>query len=84
MIKTAKKKAKETGRTIDDILMEIIYEPDKSIINARLAAIKIYKEYTITKSSEKSITVNDNRGPVILPEMLPDPGKVVQLKKANA
>lgn len=80
MIKTAKRMAKETGKTIDDILMDIIYDDDAKLVNARLAAIKIYKEYTISKSSEKNINVTDTRGPVILPAMDPDPGKLKLVK----
>ena len=51
MLMTAKKWAKDQGKTIDDILMYIVYDK-KTTDNARLAAIKLFKDYTIPKIKE--------------------------------
>jgi hypothetical protein len=68
MLKTAKKRAQEEGKTIDDVLMDIIYnrqayEVEKPrgkvelVIEVppkdRITAIKVFKEYTIGKRIEK-------------------------------
>ena len=81
MIKSAKKMAKKNGRTIDDILLGIIYNDDPKTVGARLQAIRIFKEYTITKKAERDTPANDNREGIRLPPMLPDPGKALLLKK---
>ena len=87
MLKAARKKATATGKTLDDILLSIAYGegPHASIKTAdRLAAIKIFKEFTISK---RKITENKGDqfpGPTIyLPEMLPDPAKVVPCRKVE-
>lgn len=81
MIKAAKKRAKETGRTLDDILLDFAYGlvDEKEVDNKdRLAAIKLYKDFTISKHSEKDVNITDNRGPKIgLPARKPDPAKLV-------
>ena len=76
MLRTAKKKAKESGKTLDDILLELAYQ--KKDPRTRLAAIKLFKDFTMTKHTEKDINVNHNEGPKIgLPEMKPDPALVL-------
>ena len=78
MIKTAKVIAKEEGKTIDRVLLEIAYHAKN--IQHQLAAIKIFKEYTIAKVSEKKVEVTEKHAPKIyLPEQKPDPGKVIQI-----
>ena len=93
MHKKAKKRAREEGKTIDDILLDIVYDSQaleletktgkKSIkmvteTRDKLAAIKLWKEYTLQKHTEKDVNVNINHGPVIgLPEMRPDPAKQI-------
>jgi site-specific recombinase XerD len=76
MLRAARKKAKETGKTIDDILLDIIYTDGKKISERdQLAAIKLFKDFTITKSSEKTVTHNVNQGPAVgLPPIREDEG----------
>ena len=96
MLRTARKKAKVEGKTLDDILLEIIYNTrafeielksgKKKIELAvptkeRLAAIKLFKEFTMSKHSEKDINIIDARGPKVgLPEMKPDPAKLISIE----
>ena len=79
MLRTAKKKAKEEGKALDDILLDIAYDPKDPKV--QLAAIKLFKEFTMSKHTEKDINVNHNQGPKIgLPEMKRDPAKLIQIK----
>lgn len=68
MLAAERKMTKETGKTIDDILLHIIY--GKNVKNAeRVAAIKVWKDYTMVKVTENTTTLT-NQGPVItLPAM---------------
>jgi len=78
MIKTAKLVAKEKGKTVDRVLLDIAYNSKSA--QHQLAAIKIFKEYTIAKVSEKKVEVTEKHAPKIyLPEQKPDPGKVIQI-----
>ena len=78
MHKKARKFAREQGKTIDEILLEVIYHTGKNELREKLAAIKLWKEYTIQKSSERDINVNINQGPTVgLPPMRPDPAKEI-------
>lgn len=97
MLRTAKKRAKDEDKTIDDVLLDIIYNRQAYELEKRggkvdivlevppkdrLAAIKIFKEFTIGKRIEsKSETHNyQHKGPAIgLPPMDEDPAlKVVK------
>jgi len=56
-------------------------------VREKLAAIKIFKVFTMVKVSETHQTIADRRGPVIgLPEMKPDSVKleVIEGGKADA
>ena len=78
--KTLKKFQRETGKSIYDILVGIIYA-DESRPGDRLAATKLIMDSTIAKTSEKDITVTSKIEPSIyLPEQLPDPAKVVAMQ----
>ena len=82
MLKTAKEWAKEQGKTIDDILMYIIYDK-KTNDNSRLAAIKLFKEYTIAKIQEGG-EMDKVLGPTIyLPEQKPTLAAVTDIKEAK-
>lgn len=95
MLTTARKKAREEGKTIDDILMDIIYgklayEVEKrggriQIIfevtpKDKIAAIKLFKEFTMARKSQVDKTVRKIEGPAIgLPPMRQDPAlKIVK------
>ena len=83
MLETAKKYAKEKGKSIDDVLCEFIFEEkvhDQVVQNnQRIAAIKLFKEYTIAKLNEGG-DIDKNLSPsTYLPEERPDPAKVVPI-----
>lgn len=102
MLRAAKKRAQDEGKTLDDVLLDLIYNRQAYEVEKRggkveivlevspkdrIAAIKIYKEFTIGKRIETE-SHNHNyqhEGPVIgLPEMDPDPAlKVVQGGKSG-
>ena len=65
LVKAAKKKAKETGKSIADVLIDLAYQTDDK--RTALGAIRIYFDHTITKTTEKDINLNDNKniGPTI-------------------
>ena len=70
MLRRARKKAKETGKTIDDILLGFIYAESEGIQH-RLAAIKLWKEYTVAKLQEGGETDKALGPAVFLPEHHP-------------
>jgi len=70
MLSTAKRWAVDQGKTIDDILMYIVYDK-KTTDNARLAAIKLFKDYTIPKIKEGGETDKAIGPAVFLPDRHP-------------
>lgn len=96
MLARMRKAKRETGVDEDEFLVNVISEgksPDvrdqngeiitpgeKADIKERLAATKIFKDYTMSKHTEKDINITDARGPKIgLPEMKPDPAKLIPI-----
>jgi len=65
LVKAANKKAKETGKSLADVLIDLAYQKDDK--RTALGAIRIYLDHTITKATEKDINLNDNQnaGPTI-------------------
>jgi len=58
------------------LLLDMIYREDIKDHN-RIAAIRLFKDYTMPRKSEKKVEISDNRGPAIfLPERRPDPAKL--------
>jgi len=100
MIAKARTFAHEHGVTIDEILLGIIYDArviemkdrnHKKVKLAavsdkvRVAAIKVWKDCTMGKYVEQNVNIKDSRGPgIYLPELLPDPATVPQMKAGNA
>ena len=79
MLRSARKKAKAEGKTLDDVLLNIAY--DTKDTGKQLAAIKLFKEFTMSKHTEKDINITDTRGPKVgLPEMKPDPAKLIAIE----
>ena len=80
MVQTARKKERETGLSLDQILINIAHGEYESTVKDRLAAINIYKGFVMTKSSEQNINVKRDVGPAIgLPPTRQDPAlKVVK------
>lgn len=87
MLRIAKKYAVKYKKTMDEILLDIIYDPDVGRRD-QLACIKLWKEYTIAKVQEGGETdrsLAEEGGPQIgLPERQPDPAKVTKLKQKKA
>ena len=76
MLRKAKEWAEKKGQDIDDILLQMIHEGEND--RDRLAAIKLWKEYTIAKIQEDGPT--DRMGPAIyLPKQDKGPN-VVSIK----
>ena len=85
MLAKAKKRAKVEKKDLDDILLDFCYgtqgEGWKMTIRDRLAAIDMWKKYTMTKTSEQNINITKTRGPAIgLPPMRDDPAKLIPIK----
>ena len=75
MLDTAKLYAEKHGKTVDEVLLDFIYAGD-SKDSDRLAAIKLFKTYTIAKLQEGGET-DQALGPAFfLPEQRPDPAKI--------
>lgn len=73
MLAKAKEYAKKYGKTIDDILLEVIYSDNQK---DALAAVKLWKEYTIAKLQEGG-EIDTQIGPEVY---LPDQDKGPELK----
>lgn len=81
MLAAAKKVEKETSVSIDEVLVRLIYSA-KSKTSEKLAAIKLFKEYTMIKTTESNVNVSKHVGPQIgLPELKPLPENVVSINK---
>jgi hypothetical protein len=75
MLDHAKEYAEKHGKTVDEILLDFIYA-SKSKDADRLAAIKLFKTYTIAKLQEGGET-DQQLGPAFfLPDQRPDPAKL--------
>lgn len=69
LIKAARKIAKETGQTVADILLALIY--DTKYKKYQVAALKVYFDAIIAKDRHEKVDVDikDNRVAVYLPEI---------------
>jgi hypothetical protein len=75
MLEHAKDYAKKFGKTVDEVLLDFIYKEESKDAD-RLAAIKLFKTYTIAKLQEGGET-DQQLGPAFfLPEQRPDPAKL--------
>ena len=82
LLRKARRMALLTGKDVDDLLIEFIYHADGRIVD-RLAAIKLFKEYTAPKPSEGG-GANKNLGPkLFLPEQRPPELSVINGGKAS-
>ena len=78
MLETAEVWADKKGKDIDDVLFSFIYDETAPIM-ARIACIKIVKDFTMARPEEGGETDRE-LGPVVyLPELRPDPANVVQI-----
>ena len=82
MLETAEVWAKEKKKTVDDILFGFIYDDDIPVM-ARVACVKIVKDYTMARPSEGGET-DQALGPALyLPEERPDPANVIPIESAK-
>ncbi len=51
MLRKARRRAKSTGKDVDDILLDFIYADEVRIAD-RVACIKLWKEFTMAKLAE--------------------------------
>lgn len=81
MLRAAARIARQTGVTMDDILVRIAYS-EKTKTAEKLAAIKLFKEYTMVKTTDQNVNVSQQIGPKIgLPEIKPLPENVISINK---
>ena len=78
LVEAAEKKTKETGKSIADVLIDLAYQKDDK--RTALAAIRIYLDHTITKTTEKDINLNDNQNSGITFFKTNDRGEMVITK----
>jgi hypothetical protein len=84
LLAAAKKIEKETGVSMDEILVRIAYS-NKSSNRDKLAAIKLFKDLTNIKIPESKIAITQHVGPKIgLPELKPLPDNVIAINKESA
>ncbi len=81
MLDKAESKAKESGKDVDDILLEFIYDCDLSAKD-RLASIKLWKEFSMAKISEGGDADKELGPGIYLPGEKPE-GEVVPMKKTG-
>jgi len=79
-LKAARELAKEYGEPIEKAVLRLIYKNDVQD-SVKASVLKAYNEALLIKESEKNVNVNANQGPKIgLPEMKPDPAKLIPIK----
>lgn len=78
-LRAAKKRAKEEGRGLAEVLLDIIYATEHEP-KVRIQATKTYLEVVVPKRSEIEVTKNKPGKAVQLPPAKPDPAKVIQMK----
>jgi hypothetical protein len=77
-LKAAKEKAKETGQTLGQVVMGLIYN-EKIQDSVRIAAIKAWAEVVVVKEKKSTVEVNERIGPKIyLPEIAPKPKEAMR------
>lgn len=79
-LRAAKKRAEKEGKALCDVLLDMIYSK-KETTKDRIAATKLYLDVIVPKKTESSETSKNQKDkPIKLPEMKPDPAKVIQMK----
>jgi hypothetical protein len=86
LIKAARKKEKETGKGIFDILVSMAYGDDYRVTpKDQISAIRLYVDAVVSKAQQKDVKVTTTQEPaVFLPEQKPDPAKLVPITGGKA
>jgi len=66
LLSEARRKEKEEGKSIAEILLDIIYQGPPQM---KLAAVRLYYELLIVKEGHKTIEEHKEHGIIILPEI---------------
>lgn len=85
LLRAARLKEKETGKSIADQLMEVIYGSKVTVkVKERIAAIKVFYDQTVTSASESDVQVSKTLEPAIyLPKQKQDPSTIKLVKAGN-
>ena len=79
-LKAARELRREYGEPIEKAVLRLIYE-NKIQDSVKVAILKAYNEALLVKETEKDVNINVNQGQKIgLPEMQPDPAKLIPLQ----
>lgn len=69
--KTIAKKAKETGKGLEEVLIDMVYD-DGAMLTARVGALKQVIDVLVPKTSIREVNQSiTHSGPLILPELAP-------------
>lgn len=79
LLRSAKKYAKKYGKTVDEILLDLIYSDDIAP-TVRGSCIRTFKQYTVAPLKEGGLTDKTLGPSIYLPE---EKGQVVELKKVS-
>jgi hypothetical protein len=78
-IKAAAKLAKEHGKSIEEVMLSMIYDP-KVVDVAKASVLKIYNEALLVKESEQELNVNRSGPGIYLPQTKSDPAKLIPIQ----
>ena len=70
MLTTADKYALDRGKSVDELLLDILYHPETSTRD-RLWAIKLFKDFTLARTTEDAPYLQHSGPTVYLPEHRP-------------
>jgi len=79
-LKAARELAKEYGEPVEKAVLRLIYK-DKVQDSVKASVLKAYNEALLIKEFEKDINVNVQGPKIGLPEMKPDPAKLIPMKE---
>jgi hypothetical protein len=85
LLKSAKAYKKQTGESIADQLMKIIYRKKPGVKHKEvIAAVKVFFDQTVTSASEADVQVSKVQEPAIyLPKQKQDPSTIKLVKAGN-
>lgn len=82
LLKAARKKEKETGKSVYDILMDMIYSGREK---ERGPGLRMFLDTVISRSKQQDVKVTTTNAPAVyLPEQRPDPAKLEVVKRKVA